>query len=185
VPYYSDYVSEARQSALKSNLANIRKVLEDFKGDHGRGPFFNTVYIATNNDNAIEYQCGFPQANINELVAGVVPTFKAWQEGLKTRRTNLKYLNHFPLLEDQYGVAGTISIATSTLWFKDGTGGGTNHVGFFDIGLESFFYDLNGTGAFEATYDQIGSGVAGDFEAGIASVDVAQINFVDSKGNKY
>ena len=108
VPYYNDYVVESRRSVLQSNIATIRKAINQFRADNQRGPA--RVRIITPN----------PKANVDglydpfdELLNGPLQNIS----GQWVRRSNLKYLNSRPVLEDP--VTGA-TIATSS--FLLGTG---------------------------------------------------------------
>lgn len=108
VPYYNDYVVESRRSVLQSNIATIRKAINQFRADNQRGPA--RVRIITPN----------PKANVDglydpfdELLNGPLQNIS----GQWVRRSNLKYLNSRPVLEDP--VTGA-TIATSS--FSLGTG---------------------------------------------------------------
>ena len=57
VPYYNDYVVESRRSVLQSNIATIRKAINQFRADNQRGPA--RVRIITPN----------PKANVDVLSA--------------------------------------------------------------------------------------------------------------------
>ncbi|GAB1353030.1 hypothetical protein MASR1M12_17630 [Erysipelotrichia bacterium] len=39
MPYYNDYITDARLSVLKQNLATYRNTINQFRGDNLRGPF--------------------------------------------------------------------------------------------------------------------------------------------------
>jgi prepilin-type N-terminal cleavage/methylation domain-containing protein len=172
VPYYQDYVTDSRQSVLKQNVANLRKVLDDFKGDHGRGPFIGPV-IRVKGDN---YTCDWKTME-GELTGGVLPTKKLWEGGVKNRRN--KYINTLPMLEDPSGGPVTISVATSSIYYKDF--GAANTI--FDVDNDHWFKDENLTGKYDAG-DTIGSGTWAVDEVGDPA-DVFQMKFVDSAGNEW
>lgn len=141
VPYYLDYATDARRSVLKQNVANFRKVLDEFKGDQGRGPFRVQVttgagiYLVTNATTSAD--C--------ELSAGPFQILS----GEPKRRGNLKYLPQLPRLEDvQTGEQlFWTGIKPSAYFFDDD---GANDL--FNIDKELAFIDedpTSGAGVFD------------------------------------
>ena len=94
VPYYQDYVRNARLATLRNNVATIRKVLSDFHGDQGRGPIMRPVRRGVNNI-IVDFRSNDP-ASGSELVAGPIQI----QGTSPNRRKSLRYLQAMPALED-------------------------------------------------------------------------------------
>lgn len=109
VPYYNDYVVESRRSVLKSNLATIRKAINQFRADNQRGPARINIVTpdATQNVNGLNDP-------FDELINGPLQNIN----GTWVRRRNIKYLNSRPVLEDP--VTG-LTIATSSILLGTGS----------------------------------------------------------------
>ena len=109
VPYYNDYIIESRKSVLQSNLATIRKAINQFRADNQRGPARINIITpdATQNVNA-------SNDPFDELVNGPLQNIN----GQWVRRANIKYLNSRPVLEDP--ITGT-TIPTSNLILGTGS----------------------------------------------------------------
>lgn len=96
VPYYNDYIYDARLSTLKHNAAAFRKVLNQFRGDQGRGPLCATyTYSNTYGTETVTADKTF-NASYSELVAGPIQ----YENNNPVRRRNLKYLSAMPLFID-------------------------------------------------------------------------------------
>jgi prepilin-type N-terminal cleavage/methylation domain-containing protein len=152
VPYYNDYIYDTRQSVLQQNMKNMRDVINQFRGDQGRGPFRVEVHRGGVPIHENVWAAG---PNDSELVSGPIQFNSA---GLPTRRTNIKYLPTLPQLQDPQD-GSIIPIAKRTFptnaWtikFYDADGDG-----HFDVDTE--FAYINNDGA--AGADQF-SGTAGD-----------------------
>lgn len=188
VPYYTEYIQEARANAMKSSLANIRRVINEFTGTHGRGPFRGTVWLNSPGP-AQSYDCTFSSPTNNELASGPVPTVANFQAGNKTRRHNLRYMNLVPAqLEDQYGVYCNIVIASASLMYAQGG----PHANEFDYDVDAYFEDSNLNGQWDGPVgvppvpiDNIKSGTAGSFGGVIFPADVTDIKLIDSAGNTW
>ncbi len=180
IPYYQDYVTDARTAALKENMAGFRRALEEFKGVFHRGPFRGSV---RNQNSGITYNCDFFSGNFNELATGVVPPANV----AYTNRRN-KLLSRFPILEDPMtGKQISIQITTGSLYFVDYAGGTP---GVIDYDWDYCFKDLNGNGSYD------GSGiddppVSGTFVVGVSPVgatmagDVTEVYATDSREVRY
>ncbi len=140
VPYYQDSIMEARRNTLKSNLATLRQVLNQFRGDQRRGP----VRIATITHNPDIWPDGvtvtWDSNNSSELVQGPVQYLGGkWQ-----RRTNIKYLPTMPDFDDP--ADGSRHPATWTraagTYFIDANGDST-----WDIKTEPAWQPLDFAGA--------------------------------------
>lgn len=141
VPYYGDYIRDARRSTLKQNLANFRKVINDFRGDHGRGPFQVPIYNGADVilDNA-------KSAGIKgcELIAGPI---QVSSDGIPTRRSGFKYLPGMPVLEDPESAARIEwSYGTSTMYFINDNSSPEDR---FDLDKDFAFIDNNNNAKFD------------------------------------
>ena len=141
VPYYNDYVVESRKSVLQSNLATIRKAINQFRADNQRGPARINISV---DGSIIVNGLGDP---FDELVNGPLQCIS----GQWVRRSNIKYLNSRPILEDP--VTGA-TIATSSLILGTGTCFVKNDVTNFDVtDIDQWAYiDTDGNGRYDA-YD--------------------------------
>lgn len=112
VPYYQDSVADARRNSMKSNLSTLRQVINQFRGDQGRGPLrVNSVAHAADGLAATVT----PTSDAaSELVAGPVQFLaNKWQ-----RRNNVRYLPKLPMIEDPYdGGQKPFSVATDAATF--------------------------------------------------------------------
>ncbi|MBI3038939.1 prepilin-type N-terminal cleavage/methylation domain-containing protein [bacterium] len=149
VPYYQEYVVDARRSALQQNLANYRKVLFDFQGDQGRGPFRVNV-----SSGATQFITDPRSTNLNygnELVGGPVQVTTTVE-----RRRNVRYLSGLPVFNDPTtGAQLTWGYGTCTAYFVD-DGDGLGNDGLpsdstFDILVEFSFLDNNRNGQYNAS----------------------------------
>lgn len=192
VPYYNDYISDSRASVLKQNLATMRNVINQFRGDRNRGPFVVEIH-----DGAVPKH--FPwSSNIttgSELVAGTflhdAATYK--------RQSNIKYLAALPEFPDpQTGgnIIGTIAPAPPppnsdfTVCFVNLNGNtATSYVGpAFDIDAEFSFFDENrneqyNTGE-QVYFDLAGLGAPADGTAA-EKLDYIDFNVTGSDGTVY
>lgn len=143
VPYYQDYVTDARMSVLKQNIQNLRKVIGDFHGDMKRGPF--RVQVASG---AIVHHVNYLSADASgsELVAGPVQVIS----GTAERRRNIRYLPSLPIMEDPHtGEYLAWQPASASTYFIE-FGAADNA---FDFGTEFAFVDENSN----KTFDGIGT----------------------------
>lgn len=183
IPYYGDYIRDARRSTLKQNLANFRKVLNDFRGDQGRGPFRVPMYnngtaVATNPRSAADF----------ELTAGPVQISSS---GLPpVRRTGLKYLPSLPVLEDPESASRIDwSYGTSTLYFVEDPDVASPDR--FDFAKDFAFIDNNNNARFdgEATdtvYFHFNGETASKYVSSAATaLDFISITATDSAGLNY
>jgi prepilin-type N-terminal cleavage/methylation domain-containing protein len=176
VPYYQDYVFDARLNALKSNMATLRRALEEFRGDHGRGPYRGVVYY---NAGAWGQDCTFSDPSKNELTAGSVPTHDNYMAGHDFRGG--KYLTNYPLLEDPSTgelLSLKFSAGSANLYYIDNAA-----VGQFDLDTDPQFLDLKQNGSFDTDIDtvKLGDPSVGD----PLPADVASLWVLDSRGNMY
>lgn len=142
IPYYQNYITDTRTAALKTNLGNMRKVINDFRGDNGRGPFRVEV-----RDGATVLQAA-PQANGasgSELVGGAIQYVgNKW-----VRRTNIKYFPNLPALEDPTtGQSIRWTFGTASAFFED-----TNDNQIYDLAVEFAF--KSASGSYDPVNDQI------------------------------
>ncbi len=139
VPYYNDYIYDARMSTLKQNLATYRQVLNQFRGDNLRGPIMVEVAgsVALPAD-------GWKSSAHSELTAGPIQIV----DNAVTRRTNLNYLPQMPVFLDPKDGSPVPSSAWSfgggTAFYHD-----TDADNIFDVDNELAFVDNNGN----STYD--------------------------------
>lgn len=183
IPYYGDYIKDARRSTLKQNLANFRKVLNDFRGDHGRGPFRVPVYnngtaVISNPRSALEF----------ELIAGPVQVTRSGSAYEILRRTGFKYLPSFPILEDPESSSRIDwNYGTSTLYFVDDTSTADR----FDFEKDFAFIDNNNNASFDGeatdTVQFLFNGkVSSDYVGSTAKpLDFISISATDSVGLSY
>ncbi len=141
VPYYNDYVVESRKSVLQSNLATIRKAINQFRADNQRGPARINISV----DGSIIVN-GLSDP-FDELVNGPLQCIS----GQWVRRSNIKYLNSRPVLEDP--VSGA-TIATSSLILGTGSCLIDNGLTDFDVKSNSLwaYIDTDGNNRYDA-YD--------------------------------
>lgn len=139
VPYYQESIVDARRSQLKQNLANYRKVLNDFRGDQRRGAF--RVQVRKGATTMLDNPLGNLGSG-SELVCGPVQIVN----GSVVRRTNIRYLPALPTLNDpatgeqiNQGSSGNAywNYAPGYCKFCD-TGDG-----IFDISTEGAFEDVD------------------------------------------
>ena len=143
VPYYNDYVIESRKSVLQSNLATIRKAINQFRADNQRGPARFNIKVDSASPTAIVVALDDP---FDELVNGPLQNIN----GSWVRRSNLKYLNSRPVLEDPV-TGATIQYNALIL----GTGSCTIPGGITDtytINSDWAYNDSDGNGQYDA-YD--------------------------------
>ena len=172
VPYYQDYLYDTRKGALKTNLGNFRKVINDFRGDMGRGPCRVVV-----KDGASVLQAN-PMANGasgSELVGGAIQYINAkW-----VRRTNIKYFSNLPAFEDPTnGSSLNWAMGSPSAYFED-----TNGDQQYDLAVEFAF--KSASGSFDATNDQILSIDTSPNGGATRSLDFIDIICSDSAGIYY
>lgn len=143
VPYYNDYIYDARLSTLKQNLATYRQVLNQFRGDNLRGPI--KVQVAGGVSLPAN---GWTSSTHSELTAGSIQIV----DGALTRRANLKYLQQMPVFlnpKDGSPVPSTDwTISGETAFYYDSN---TNSI--FDIDTELAFLDSDGNASFTSGID--------------------------------
>ncbi|HEY9072177.1 MAG TPA: prepilin-type N-terminal cleavage/methylation domain-containing protein [Candidatus Ozemobacteraceae bacterium] len=141
VPYYNDYIADARRSTLKQNVANFRKVVGEFRADQGRGPF--RVPVAS----AATYYLQSPQsATDSELIAGPLQITRTSGGFVTQRRPGFKYLPTLPVLEDPQTTGRlTWSYGTATLFFVDDTSVANQ----LDLDKDFAFIDNNANAVFD------------------------------------
>lgn len=139
VPYYNDYIIESRRSVLQSNLATIKKAINQFRADNQRGP--SRVDIRVDG----EIKVNGASDPFDELVNGPLQNIN----GQWVRRANIKYLNSRPVLEDP---ATGATIATKSLILGPGNccipAGDTP----YDIQTSWAYIDTDGNGKYDV-YD--------------------------------
>ncbi len=121
VPYYNDYIVDSRRAVLDSNIATIRKAINQFRADNQRGPA--RVKIVTPNPNVVVDGLNDP---FDELLNGPLQNVS----GQWVRRSNIKYLNSRPVLEDP--VTGA-TIATSSLILGTGSCYIDSHLSVYNV----------------------------------------------------
>lgn len=91
VPYYNDYIYDARLSTLQQNLATIRTTINQFKADNGRGPFL--IQVASG---SVLHESPWSTApnTGSELIRGPIQII----DGDPIRRSNITYLSNWPAL---------------------------------------------------------------------------------------
>ncbi len=124
VPYYNDYIYEARLSVLKQNLTAWRNAINQFRADNLRGPM--NVVATSAGPPAVSHASPTTSAS-SELTAGPIQII----DDIPTRRTNVQYIPRLPVLQDP-ATGADIPVASWTL------GGPT-----------AYFYDLNANGEFD------------------------------------
>ncbi len=139
VPYYNDYVIESRRSVLQSNLATIRKAINQFRADNQRGPARVDL-----KENGVIKVNGLSDP-FDELVNGPLQNIA----GKWVRRTNIKYLNSRPVLEDP--VTGA-TIATASLNLMPGNCCIAAGPPEYDVQTNWSYIDTDGNGKYDA-YD--------------------------------
>ncbi len=196
VPYYNDYITDARLSVLKQNAATFRNTISQFRGDNLRGPFAVDVKIA----GTIVHSGPFsPNPNGSELISGPIQII----ENKATRRTNIRYLPSMPVFTDPFNggniVPPAVVTASPSAYFYDGLAGGTAGAFDFDINSnanfsddsEFAFLDGNNDQMFNANTDTIlffdtKAAYGGTLPAGVATpLDYTNISITDSTGVKH
>lgn len=176
VPYYNDYLYDARLSMLKQNLTTWRNTINQFRGDNIRGPFL--VQVASSG--AIIHDGPFSRTlSGSELVAGPIQII----DGKPTRRNNIKYLPNLPVIQDPTNGADIPitgwTVSGSTAFFYD-----INADGIFDIDTELAFIDNDGDAAYTLKIDQqlfMSSNVGGI----VRPLDYTTITVEGFDGSKY
>ncbi len=146
VPYYNDYIVESRRSILQNNLATIRKAINQFRADNKRGPAMVNIKVDPSSLIIVNGESD----PFDELVNGPLQYIEGagW-----VRRSNIKYLNSRPVLEDP--VTG-LTIATSSLILATGT---------CLIDGSNAEFVINGGDDYWAYIDSIGEGKYHSFDA--------------------
>ncbi|GAB4278937.1 MAG: hypothetical protein Kow0029_22490 [Candidatus Rifleibacteriota bacterium] len=180
VPYYNDYIIDSRLSVLKQNLATMRNVINQFRGDRGRGPFRVEVQ-----DGGVTKHTPWSSNTTtgSELVAG---TFL--HNGASYRRqTEVQYLKALPVFIDPANGQDMLYTITPTsdasYYFLDADGDG-----IFDIDAEYSFYDVNRDGLWDANdqvYFNIGGVVPAAGTGTEKKLDYIDFNVTSADGTVY
>jgi len=183
VPYYNDYITDARRATLKQSAANFRKVVSDFRADQGRGPF--RVPVASG---ATVYITNPKSAADCELVAGPLQVSRSGGGFVTQRRPGFRYLSAMPTLEDPTTAAAlNWGYGTATLFFVDDT----PTDGKYDMGQEFAFIDNNYNSSFDGeatdTVQYLFNGKPATTYVGSAgaALDYTDIVATDSSGMQY
>jgi len=143
VPYYNDYIYDARLSVLKQNLATWRSAINQFRGDNLRGPFVAQVH-----DGATLIHGVATSTVDSELSAGPIQII----DGTVQRRANIKYLPRLPILQDPATgadiPASSWKLDGATAYYHDANGNDR-----FDIATEFAFIDGNNNKAYDTADD--------------------------------
>jgi len=172
VPYYNDYIYDARLSTLKQNLATYRQVLNQFRGDNLRGPIMVEVTGAV----TLPADSWKSSAH-SELTAGPIQIV----DGGLTRRTNLQYLPQIPVFlnpKDGSPVpASAWEIDGETAYYDD-----VDNNNKFDINSELAFIDNDGNQLYNVGIDTplfLGATTGGTIRALDYTSFVVKIDGVD------
>ncbi len=188
VPYYQDSIMEARRNTLKSNLATLRQVLNQFRGDQRRGPLriTTTTHAADGLNAAVTWT---DNAN-SELVVGPIQNVGGkWQ-----RRTNVKYLPAFPVCEDPAdGSRRAPSIATAAATYYVDVNGDNNWNIDTELAWSPLDYaaaNASTTPTFRNGTDTVivlpTSGNAADYTGSTSKrLDIVEIYFLSNDGTVY
>ncbi len=196
VPYYNDYITDARLSVLNQNAATFRNTLNQFRGDNLRGPFAVDVRIA----GAIVHTGPFSStSNGSEVISGPIQII----DNKATRRTNIRYLPSMPVFTDPFNggniVPPAVTTNTPSAYFYD-LGAGTAGAFDFDIDndgnysddSEFAFLDGNNDQDFDANTDTIlffdtkAAYPGGVLPGGAATaLDYTNITITDSTGAQH
>ena len=155
VPYYNDYIVDSRTSVLKSNLATLRKAINQFRADNQRGPA--RIKIASGSEQFVNYSeedlSAYP---FGELLYGPLQRINndKW-----VRRKNIKYLNSMPeLLDPQTGQPipfKNANLKDGQLYLDIATGSvryTASGEGMYDIENNFAFIDTDGNDSYDS-YD--------------------------------
>ena len=179
VPYYNDYIIDSRKSVLQSNLATIRKAINQFRADNQRGPA--RVNITTSNPSASVNGLSNP---FDELVNGPLQRINnQW-----ARRSNLKYLNTFPDLVDpntglQILATSAASVGKGQYYIEFVRGNcfyNSGNEGSFNTETNFAFVDTDGNGAYDV-YDVRPFNISVPSATPILPLDYIDINIVEKK----
>jgi len=128
VPYYNDYITDARLSVLKQNAATFRNSLNQFRGDNLRGPFAVSVYKGGTLLHANPLSGA---ADGSELVSGPIQIIN----NAPTRRQNIKYIPAMPVFTDPFSGGNItppdIEVSEPSAYFYD-----SNANGRFDFDID-------------------------------------------------
>jgi len=193
VPYYNDYITDARLSVLKQNAATFRNSLNQFRGDNLRGPFAVSVYKGGTLLHANPLSGA---ADGSELVSGPIQIIN----NAPTRRQNIKYIPAMPVFTDPFNAsnitAPSIAVSGPSAYFYDKAPAN----GRFDFDpnndgnmADSEFAFLKGGNddKFDSTYDTIlffdTRASYGAFNAAdpTTALDFTEITITDSAGNTH
>ena len=192
VPYYNDYITDARLSVLKQNAATFRNSINQFRGDNLRGPFAVNVYKgpALMHANPLS-----GAADASELIAGPIQIVA----NAPIRRQNIKYIPAMPVFTDPFNGGNitppsvTVSGASAYFYDKDADG-------FFDFDpdnngnmsdSEFAFLDGNNDTKFDKTFDTIlffdtrASYTPFNAANPTIALDFTEITITDSSGNAH
>ena len=189
VPYYNDYITDARLSVLKQNAATMRSAINQFRGDNIRGP----IQVKIVDGATTIYEADIFSSTQSELSAGPVQII----DGLVTRRSNVFYLTSIPIFADPFNggniPTSQISPEKPSNFFYD-----ANNDGIFDVSTEWAFFDGNNNGEFldadDKKFDSYSSISKVDLPAipfavvppgNFKPLDYTDIVITDSAGNKH
>lgn len=175
VPYYNDYIYDARLSVLQQNLATIRKVLNQFRGDNGRGPFRATVH-----NSGAPIHITWHSTGDSELIAGPIQDV----DGTITRRSNLQYLSGWPpLVNPRNGEQippDTWTPIPGEAVFYDADGDS-----IFDIDTEFAFANGKAAGntAYDSAFDAVIHNTTGNpdsfYENGANQINATSLDYIN------
>ncbi len=192
VPYYNDYITDARLSVLKQNAATFRNSINQFRGDNLRGPFAVNVYKGPTlmHTNPLS-----GDTNSSELIAGPIQIIN----NVPTRRQNIKYIPSMPVFTDPFNggniTAPSVAVSGPSAYFYD-----KDADGFFDFDpnndadmadSEFAFLDGNNNAQFDSNFDTI---LFFDTRASYApfnaanpttALDFTVVTITDSSGNTH
>ncbi len=193
VPYYNDYITDARLSVLKQNIATFRNTVNQFRGDNLRGPFAVPVNIGGANV-LVDPLSG--NTTGSELIVGPIQVIN----NVPQRRANISYLPSMPVFTDPFSGGNitppAISTASPSAFFYDRDGNGIfelNDNGDADPNADSDFAFLDGNNdkMYNATTDTIlfydsKAAYGGTLPPGVAkALDYTHVTVTDSTGITY
>ncbi|MDD3146326.1 MAG: prepilin-type N-terminal cleavage/methylation domain-containing protein [Candidatus Riflebacteria bacterium] len=193
VPYYNDYITDARLSVLKQNIATFRNSVNQFRGDNLRGPFAVPVNLS---GSTILTDPLSGSTTGSELIAGPIQII----DNEAKRRPNIKYLPSMPVFADPFS-GGNITppnfaTASPSAYFYDRV-----NIGSFDFDPDNIaatndsefaFIDGNNDQMYNSNtdtilfFDSTASYPGGVLPGGVATaLDYTHVTLIDSTGNSY
>ena len=176
-PYYMDYIADSRKSVLRQNVANMRKVLDDFLGDQKHGPFRVTVTSGAAITLMSSPKTDDPTLG-SELVSGAIQYHKGQDEKVDgaLRRWGLKYLPKLPVFEDpETGAPINWDYGTCSAYYVDSDAPDDK----FDIMNEFWFLDEDHSGRYASNTDTRPSWRSSGFAGGYSDADYDGIIYTD------